>query len=77
MKPGDAGFGEEEVGKEGRLTLMSDQGVKTVELVPSIKGKYMDLFEAVVQTIRHGKEFPVKEFEVLAQIEILESKAEF
>jgi hypothetical protein len=77
MKPGDADFGVEEAGKEGRLTLMSDQGVKTVELVPSIKGKYMDLFEAVVQTIRNGKEFPVKEFEVLAQIEILESKAEF
>ena len=77
MKPGETGFGEEEAGKEGRLTLISDQGVKTVELVPSIKGKYMDIFEAVVQTIRNGKEFPVKEFEILAQIEILESKAAF
>ena len=56
---------------------MSDQGVKTVELVPSIKGKYMDLFEAVVQTIRNGKEFPVKEFEILAQIEILAGKSAF
>lgn len=74
MKPGDIGFGEEEAGKEGRLTLMSDQGVKTVDLVPSIKGKYMDLFEAVVQTIRNGAEFPIKEIEVLTQIEILESK---
>lgn len=73
MKPGDSGFGEEEAGREGRLTLMSDQGLKSVELVPSIKGKYMDLFEAIVQTIRNGIEFPVKESEVLTQIEILES----
>jgi hypothetical protein len=74
MKPGDPGFGEEEAGREGRLTLMSDQGDKSVELVPSIKGKYMDLFEAIFQTIRNGMEFPIKELEVLAQIEILESK---
>jgi predicted dehydrogenase len=73
MKPGDPGFGEEEAGKEGRLTLMSDQGVKSVELVPSMIGKYMDLFEAIVQTIRNGIEFPVKESEVLTQIKILES----
>jgi hypothetical protein len=34
----------------------------------------MDLFEAVVQTIRNGADFPIKETEVLSQIEILESK---
>jgi scyllo-inositol 2-dehydrogenase (NADP+) len=76
MKPGDLGFGEEEAGREGRLTLMSDQGLKLVELVPSIKGKYMDLFEAIVQTIRNGSEFPVKESEVLTQIKILESRGD-
>lgn len=74
MKPGDAGFGEEDPGKEGRLTLINDLGQKTVELVPSIKGRYMDLFEAVIQTIRNGSEFPIKESEILTQIEILESK---
>jgi predicted dehydrogenase len=73
MKPGDPGFGEEEAGREGRLTLMNDQGDKSVELVPSITGKYMDLFEAIFQTIRNGSEFPVKELEVLTQIKILES----
>jgi len=74
MKPGDIGFGEEEAGKEGRLTLVAANGEKSVELVPSIKGKYMDLFEAVVQTIRTGADFPIKEEEVLTQIGILESK---
>jgi hypothetical protein len=53
---------------------MSDQGDKSVELVPSITGKYIDLFEAIFQSIRNGSEFPVKELEVLAQIEILESR---
>ncbi len=77
MKPGDAGFGEEDAGKEGRLTLINDQGEKTVEYVPSVKGRYIDLFEDVYQSIRNGKRFPVQEAEVLAQIEILESKAGF
>jgi scyllo-inositol 2-dehydrogenase (NADP+) len=74
MKPGDIGFGEEEAGKEGRLTLIAQNGEKSVEFVPSIKGKYMDLFEAVVQTIRTGADFPIKEEQVLTQIGILESK---
>ncbi len=74
MMPGDPGFGNEDAGKEGRLTLMSEQGEKTVELVPSAVGKYMDLFKAVVQTIRNDAEFPVKESEVMIQIGILESE---
>lgn len=76
MKPNDAGFGEEDAGKEGKLTLINDQGEKTVEFVPSVKGRYIDLFEAIFQTIRNGKKFPVKEFEILSQLEILESKAD-
>jgi hypothetical protein len=53
---------------------MSEKGEKTVELVPSAVGKYMDLFEAVIQTIRNNAEFPVKESEVMIQIGILESE---
>jgi predicted dehydrogenase len=74
MKPDAPGFGNEDTGKEGRLTLMSEKGEKTVELVPSAVGKYMDLFEAVIQTIRNNAEFPVKESEVMIQIGILESE---
>lgn len=74
MKPGDVGFGEEDPGKEGILTLMDDLGEKGVELVPSAKGKYMDLFDSVINTIRKGVDFPIKESEVLTQIEILESQ---
>lgn len=76
MKPGDADFGKEEAGKEGRLTTVNEKGEKTVELIPSAVGKYIDLFEAVYQTVRNDKDFPVKEEEVLIQLEILESPAD-
>ena len=75
MKPNDLNFGKEDSGNEGRLTLMTELGEKTVELVPSVIGKYMNLFDAVIQTIRNGAVFPVQEAEVLAQLEILESEA--
>lgn len=76
MKPDAPDFGKEDAGNEGKLSLMNENCEKTVELVPSVIGKYMDLFDAVIQTIRNGTEFPVKEDEVLAQIEILESEAD-
>lgn len=74
MKPDAADFGKEDAGKEAKLTTVNDKGQRTVELIPSAKGKYIDLFEAVFQAIRNGTEFPVKEEEVLTQLEILESK---
>lgn len=73
MFPNDQGFGQEEAGKEGKLTIMASDGEKLTETIPSQPGKYMDLFEAVYQTIRNGQEFPVKEEEILAQMELLES----
>jgi scyllo-inositol 2-dehydrogenase (NADP+) len=76
MKPGDEGFGNEGPDKEGKLTTVNDKGEKTVEMIPSQIGNYIDLFEAVYQTVRNNKDFPVKENEVLIQLEILESKAD-
>ncbi|HYK75463.1 MAG TPA: Gfo/Idh/MocA family oxidoreductase [Daejeonella sp.] len=70
--PGDKGFGLEPEGQEGKLTLINDQGEKTTEKIGSLKGRYMDLFEAAYQTIRNGKEFPIKEKEILIQMELLE-----
>ncbi|WP_026897327.1 Gfo/Idh/MocA family oxidoreductase [Daejeonella oryzae] len=76
MKPGDAGFGEELPGKEGHLTIVNENGEKEHVLVPSTRGRYMDLFEDVFQCIRNDKDFPVKEEDILAQLEILEQKAD-
>jgi len=75
MKPGDSEFGKEGDGKEGKLTTVSSTGEKTTELIPSVRGKYIDLFECVFQNVRNDIPFPVKEEEVLLQLEILESKA--
>jgi len=71
MKPEDAGFGEELPGREGRLTIMNTDGIKIMKAIPSEKGRYMGVFEAVYQTLRLSKPFPVKEEEILYQFEIL------
>ncbi len=76
MKPGDADFGKEADGKDGILTTVSSSGQKTTETIPSVLGKYIDLFESVYQNVRNDVTFPVKEEEVLIQLEILESKAD-
>jgi scyllo-inositol 2-dehydrogenase (NADP+) len=76
MKPGDAGFGEEGEGKEGKLTTYNQLGEKTVEWIPSATGRYIDLFEAVFQTVRNDREYPIKEEEVMTQLEILGSEPE-
>jgi len=71
MKPGDEGFGEELPGKDGKLTIVNDDGSKATEPVPSQTGKYMDVFESVYQTLRFGKQYPVTEEQIMAQFEIL------
>ncbi|SKB72459.1 Gfo/Idh/MocA family oxidoreductase [Daejeonella lutea] len=76
MKPGDADFGREADGKDGILTTVNSVGEKNTEKVPSVRGRYIDLFEAVYQNVRNNISFPVKEEEVLIQLEILESSAE-
>ena len=72
MFPGDEGFGLEPAGHEGKLTTVNEAGEKTSVLVPSVAGKYMDIFEAVYQTIRNDQEFPVKQEDILVQLALLE-----
>ncbi|HUH33466.1 MAG TPA: Gfo/Idh/MocA family oxidoreductase [Daejeonella sp.] len=76
MMPGDVGFGKEPAGQEGKLTLVNDKSEKITSLIPSHEGKYMDLFEAVYQAIRNGQDYPVKEEEILIQMELLEKPVE-
>ena len=75
MKPLDSQFGIEQNGQEGKLTYMDEEGNKHQELVPAEKGKYMDLFEAIYQSLSNGADYPIKEEEVLHQLEILEAPA--
>jgi hypothetical protein len=72
IKPNNPLFGIEPSGKEGVLTSIKD-GVKTQEKIGLIKASYLNIFEAVYQTIRNNVPYPVTEQQVVKQIEILEN----
>ena len=69
----DEDFGEELPGKEGRLTTIDADGKKITELIPSLKGDYGVLFEAVNQTIRNDLAFPITDHQIIQQLRLLES----
>lgn len=72
MLPDQSDFGIEPDGSEGKLVIMAENNHKTVEWLPSPKGAYNQLFDTVHDTIRHNLPFPVKEDEIIWQIEMLE-----
>lgn len=72
MSPNDPLYGIEKSGDEGVLTTISDDGIKTQEQIASPKSSYLNVFEAVYQTIRRGKPYPVTEEQIKQQLEILE-----
>ncbi|ETZ19718.1 Gfo/Idh/MocA family oxidoreductase [Pedobacter sp. V48] len=73
MKLSDASYGIEPEGKEGKLTLIDEQGNKTVHAVPSLRGSYLSLFEAVYQSVVNDVPYPVTQDQVITQLEILEA----
>lgn len=73
MMPGDAGFGIEKPGSEGELTLIDAEGKAHTERTESLSADYSQLFDDVYATIRENKPYPVKEDDVIWQLEILES----
>lgn len=72
IKPTDVNYALETNGQEGLLTVVDEQGIKTSIEVPSEKGNYMALFEAVYQSINNQSVYPITREDILAQIEILE-----
>lgn len=72
MLPTDPAYGIEPEGNEGKLVTMGADNERTVEWVPSPKGCYELLFEAVHHTIRNNALFPVTEEHVAWQLELLE-----
>ena len=66
-----------EYGKDntlGELTLGDTNGQLSTESIPTPRGDYYQLFEAVYQQIRHQRLYPVTKDEILCQLEILEQK---
>jgi len=71
--PTDAAYGIETPGNDGKLTTFNADGSKQTEVIPSLKGNYTGLFEAVYQSITNKKPFPVTEENILTQMELLEA----
>lgn len=72
MLPDDVDYGVELPESEGLLTTIDLNGLKKQEKIAAKKASYMNVFEDVYQTIRMGKDYPVTEEQIIAQLEILE-----
>ncbi len=72
IAPQNATYSLEAPGQEGILTLASTDGNFTTHSQPAPKGDYMQLFEALYQTIRNGIPYPIKLEEIRWQMELLE-----
>ncbi|MXV15410.1 Gfo/Idh/MocA family protein [Hufsiella ginkgonis] len=70
--PTDASYGVEHAGSEGALTVVAPDGTKTTSAITAPKGNYMGLFDAVHVQIRNGVPYPVKEEQVIWQLELLQ-----
>lgn len=73
MKPSELGYGIEDSKDAGILTLVTENGDRSIETIPSEKGDYMELFETVYQNIVNDVTYPITEEDILTQLEILES----
>lgn len=72
IKPDNPIFGIEKANSEGLLTTISN-GIIMQEKIAAKKSSYLNIFEAVYQTIKKQKPFVVTESEIVKQVEILES----
>ncbi|CAM3868527.1 Gfo/Idh/MocA family oxidoreductase [Mucilaginibacter galii] len=73
MKPTNPQYGVEPNGSEGQLVLMGLNNEKTIEKVPSHRGNYLNLFDAVYHTIANGALYPITNEHIAWQIELLEA----
>ncbi|MDQ7948221.1 MAG: Gfo/Idh/MocA family oxidoreductase [Pedobacter sp.] len=73
MKPIDPAYGIENPKDAGKLTLVTSDGGRSMEIVPSDKGDYNGIFESVYQYLINNVPYPVTEEDILAQLAILEA----
>lgn len=72
VKPTDAGYGLEPKDSKGKLTYFIDEEDKMTEYIEADSATFMDLFECVYQTIRNNQEYPIREEQIIHQLEVLE-----
>ncbi|MBB2146508.1 oxidoreductase [Pedobacter sp. LMG 31464] len=73
IKPTAETYGIENPADAGKLTLVTENGGRSTEFIPSEKGDYTGLFEAVYQNIVNDVPYPITEEDIITQLEILES----
>ncbi len=73
LMPGMPAYGIEPEDKKGKLTLMDAEGNSSTEAIESPQGNYMGIFDAVYNTVRNNKPFPVTPEQILCQLEIIGS----
>ncbi|WP_284651249.1 Gfo/Idh/MocA family oxidoreductase [Flavobacterium terrisoli] len=71
MLPTDTEFGKEKPNKEGKLTYYNENQEKITESIPSLKGNFNGLFDALYKSIRNQKPFPVDNQEIIEQLKLL------
>lgn len=71
MKPTAEDYGIENPADAGKLTIVTENGDRKKSGVPSEKGDYMGIFEAVYQNIVNDVAYPITEEDILAQLAIL------
>lgn len=72
MSPTDLLYGLEKADNEGILTLIDEEGKRSQERISSGKGSYLNLFNAVYDTLKNNKSYPITEEQIIQQIIILE-----
>ncbi|MBC7915344.1 MAG: Gfo/Idh/MocA family oxidoreductase, partial [Pyrinomonadaceae bacterium] len=75
VSPLDNEYGVESDGSEGVLVTIDEDGNKHTEHQTALKGNYSRLFDAVYAQIRNLESYPIKEEEIIWQLEILEGAA--
>jgi len=73
MKPTEEGYGVENPVDAGILTTVTEDGGRITTNIPSQKGDYNAIFEAVYQNIVNDVPYPITAEDILVQLEILES----
>lgn len=71
--PDNADFGQDTPDEYGVLTWMDDAGVWHEEKVVTEQGDYARYYDALYETLIHGKEKLVKDDETLLQIKLLQA----
>ena len=72
MKPTAEDYGIENPADAGQLTIVTENGGRKKSVIPSEKGDYMGIFEAVYLNIVNDVAYPITEEDILTQLAILE-----